>query len=166
MRSARGPLAVVGALALAVVIQTTVFGQLRVGGVAPDVVLLVLILVSLRVRPEVALLAAFTTGLVFDALSSTAMGLRAAVYTLVVYVAIRTRDRADFSALAVAGWVALLTLGGVVLFLVLGTLFAQIALDGGEALRRALLVPILNLVIAMVLIPLIARLLQYSGRTP
>lgn len=164
MSTSRGPLVVAGSLALAVVVQTTVFGRFRVGGVAPDVVLLALILASLRLRSEVALLTAFTAGLAFDALSSTAMGLRAAVYPLIVYVALRTRDRADFSAVAVAGWVALLTVGGVVLFLLLGTIFSQVALDGGEALRRVLLVPLLNLVIAVMLVPLIARLLHASWR--
>lgn len=166
MRAARGPLLVAGSLILALVVQTTVFGRFRLAGVAPDVVLITLVLASLRLRPEAALIAAFAGGLAFDALSSSAMGLRAVVYITVVYLAIRTRERADFSALAVAVWTGLLSLIGVVLFLLVGTIFSQVVLDGGEALRRVLLVPLLNLLIAMALTPLIARLLEPSWRTP
>lgn len=94
------------------------------------------------------------------------MGLRAVVYITVVYIALRTRERADFSTLAVAVWTGLLSLVGVVLFLLVGTIFSQVVLDGEEALRRVLLVPLLNLLIAMALTPLIARLLEPSWRAP
>lgn len=153
-------LAMLGAL----LVQTTLFGRLRVGGVAPDLVIMVLVLATLRLRNEQALLLAFAAGVVFDALSATAIGLRAIAYVTVVYVAIRTRERADFSPFAVAVWLALMTILGVVLFLVVGTLFAQIRVDGGEALQRLVLIPILNLVIALLLSPVIGRLLEPARR--
>ena len=106
-----------------------------------------------------AIIFGFTAGLVFDALSSTALGLRAGVYTAVAFIAIRTIDRMDSSPLSVALWVGLLTISGVVLFLLVGTIFGQVTMDMGEAMRRVILVPLYNLVVALLLAPLSTRLL-------
>jgi rod shape-determining protein MreD len=67
-----------------------------IGGIAPDVVILAVVLFSLRARAETAMLAAFSIGFLFDAVaSSSALGLRAIAYTTVAFVAVKTRDRAD-----------------------------------------------------------------------
>ncbi len=160
MRSLRRPLALLAAVVGSIVLQTTLFGRLQVDGIAPDVVLLTLVLASLRLRTDRALLVAFAAGLVFDALTATAIGLRAFTYTAIVYVARRTHERADFSPAATAVWAAVMTLLGVVLLLTVGTLFGQFDFDGGEAIRRMLLVPLFNLILALVATPVIARLLE------
>lgn len=144
---------------VALVLQTTLLGRVRVGGLMPDLVLLAVLFFAVRHRSEVTLLFGFTSGLVFDALSSTALGLRAGVYAAVAFLAIRTVDRMDSSALTIAVWVGALTLAGVVFFLVIGSIFGQVTMDMGEAMRRVILVPLYNLVIAAVLAPLSSRLL-------
>ncbi len=163
MTSGRTNLFAFGAVAVALVVQTTVFGRLRVFGVAPDVVMLAVIVASLRLRGEVALLLGFLAGLGFDALSSTAIGLRAFVLTAVALMAVRTRHRADIGPLVAAGWAALITLGGIALFVILGSLFGQFDFALGEGVRRVVIVPILNLAIALMLSPIIVRL-QHSVR--
>lgn len=146
---------------LAVVVQTTLFGRVRIGGVAPDIVILALVLMALRARPEVTLLTAFSVGVVVDAVAaSSALGLRAIAYTTVAYVASRTRDRADFGPVAVALWAAAMTLVGIAVIFVVGTLFGQGDMAVGEALRRLLLIPSFNFVIALLLSPLTTRLLD------
>ncbi len=115
MRSLRRPLALLAAVVGSIVLQTTLFGRLNVDGIAPDVVLLTLVLASLRLRTDRALLVAFAAGIVFDALTATAIGLRAFTYTAIVYVARRTHERADFSPAATAVWAAVMTFFGVVL---------------------------------------------------
>lgn len=159
----RSVLVASAAVLAAVVVQTTLFGRLRLAGIAPDVVVLTLVIAALRLRSEALVLLAFTTGLVFDALSSTALGLRGVCYTILAYVAVRTRERADSGPAAVAVWAALLTALAMGLFFGIGTLFGQIAVRGGEAVRQLLVVPVLNLVIALALTPLIDRLLRPSG---
>lgn len=150
---------------LALVLQTTLFGRITIGGLAPDVVLITVLMFAVRSRSEPAILLAFTAGLLFDALSATALGLRAGVYTAVAFLAIRTIDRMDSNPFTVAGWIGLMTLVGVALFLVVGTIFGQVSMDAGEAMRRVILVPIYNLVLASLLAPLSARLLAPARRS-
>lgn len=156
-------LAVVGVLA-ALALQTTLFGRVTIAGVAPDAVLIAVLLFAVRSRSEPAIVFAFVAGLVFDALSVTALGLRAGIYATVAFLGIRTIDRMDSNPFSVAAWVGLMTLAGVLLYLVVGTIFGQVNMDAGEAMRRIILVPIYNLALAVVLAPLSARLLAPSRR--
>lgn len=149
----------------AIVLQTTLFGRLRIAGAAPDLVLLVLLLGAIRLRMEQALFVGFATGIVFDALSATAMGLRAFVYTAAMYLAVRTHARADFSPVATAVWVAIMTGIGTFLHVTVGTLFAQFEIGLGTAAQRTLLIPLYNLAIALLLMPVITRLLEPGGRS-
>ncbi|MEX2279261.1 MAG: rod shape-determining protein MreD [Acidimicrobiia bacterium] len=150
-------LGMVGAL----LVQTTLFGRVRIGGIAPDIVILAVIFFSLRARAETAMLAAFSIGFVFDAVaSSSALGLRAIAYTTVAFVAVRTRDRADLGPLAVAVWAGMMTLVGIATVLLVGTLFGQFSMGFSQAGRRLLLVPLFNAAIAVVLAPFTTRLLD------
>lgn len=165
MTSWRSALGVAALMVGAIVLETTVFGRLNIGGVAPDVVMLVVILLPLRYRPETALLLAFTSGLALDALGSAALGLRAFTLTVVAFIAIRTRERADYSPLAAAVWVMLLTFVGVVLLWLVGTLTAQLRFGGGEALRHILLVPLFTFVVALAIWPILGRLIEPVRRS-
>lgn len=166
MNRYQGGLVVAAAMLVSIMLQTTLFGRITLGGIAPDLVLVVLIISALRLQPTQTLLLGFTAGLVVDALGSHALGLRALSSTVVAYLAVRTRDRADYSPLAAALWVAVLTLVGVLLLLVIGTMFSQLAITGGEAIRRVLLIPLLNLVVALLAWPLLARLQAPARRSP
>lgn len=146
-------------LVVAVVIQTTLFGRIQL--VTPDLVLLLIIILCLtRIRPEVILAIAFTSGLMIDLLGPSALGLRAVVYTTVAYLGIRTRDRAEIGRVAVALWAGALTLVGVILLMLIGTLFGQASLYGDNAFSRLILVPLANLVIAAAVAPIVVRLVD------
>jgi rod shape-determining protein MreD len=103
------PALVIGVTILfAVLVQTTLFARLRV--VTPDLVLLIGIFLSLtRIRPEAVLGVAFISGLVVDLLGASLLGLRAVVYTIVAYIAIRTKERAELGRATIAIWTGLLT---------------------------------------------------------
>ncbi|HEX5694895.1 MAG TPA: rod shape-determining protein MreD [Acidimicrobiia bacterium] len=144
---------------LAVVIQTTLFGRLRV--VTPDLVLLIGILLALtRVRPEAVLGVAFISGLIVDLLGASLLGLLAVVYTVVAYAAIRTRERAELGRVTIAIWAGLLTLVGVVLLILIGTLFGQVSLLGENAVSRMILVPLANLAVAGLVAPTFVRIVD------
>lgn len=150
-------LAPVGLLLVAIVLQTTLFG--RFDFVTPDLVLLLVILMATTdLRREGVLVFGFTGGLLVDLLSSNVVGLRAAVFTVVAYIGIRTVDRVDLGPVAVAIWVAALTLVGVVFFLILGTLFGQGGLIATGLGRRVIFVPVTNLVLSFLVAPLVQRL--------
>lgn len=146
-------------LLIAVVLQTTLFSQTSL--FIPDVVLFMVIMVAAtRTRPEVVLGIAFLSGLTVDLLGAAVLGLRAITFTVVAYLAVRTRDRADIGRFTTGLWVGLLTLGGVLLLVTIGTLFGQTVLLGEGVLRRLALVPIANMILAWMFAPLIVRLLD------
>jgi rod shape-determining protein MreD len=144
---------------VAVLIQTTLFGRLRV--VTPDLVMLVGIMLALtRIRTEAILAVAFVSGLIMDLLGASLIGLRAVVYTTIVYIAIRTKERAELGRVTIAIWAGLLTLLGVVLLLLLGTLFGQAALVGESGVSAMVLVPLANTALAALLAPTFVRLVD------
>lgn len=144
---------------IVVLVQTTLFGRLQV--VTPDLVMLVGILLALtRVRTEAVLAIAFMSGLIMDLLGASLIGLRAVVYTTIAYVAIRTKERAELGRVTIAIWAGLLTLLGVVLLLLLGTLFGQVALVGEGGVSVMVLVPLANTALAALLAPTFVRLVD------
>lgn len=146
-------------LLFAVVIQTTLFGQIRF--VSPDLVMLVVILLALtRIRPELVIGTAFLAGLLVDLLGSSLLGLRAVVFTTVAYIALRTRERAEIGRYATALWAGILTLIGVLLLVLIGTLFGQTSLLGSDVASRLLVVPLANLFLAGLLGPLFVRIVD------
>lgn len=158
MRLPRG-LIVAMILIAAVIIQTTLFGQLRI--VSPDLVMLFVILLALtRIRSELVLGTAFLSGLLVDLLGSSLLGLRAVVFTVVAYIALRTRERAEIGRLATALWAGLLSLLGILLLVLIGTLFGQSSLLGPDVVNRILIVPLANLIVAALFAPLFVRLVD------
>lgn len=154
------PVLVIGLLILlTVVLQTTLFTQTRV--FTPDLVLLLVILLTLtRIRPELVLGLAFLSGLTVDLVGSAVLGLRAMVFTIVAYLAIRTRERAESGRIFTGIWAGLLSLAGVVVLILVGTLFGQTVLLGEGITNRLILVPLSNLILAMIFAPLFVRLVD------
>lgn len=154
------PALVIGVtILLAVLVQTTLFARLRV--VTPDLVLLIGVFLSLtRIRPEAVLGVAFISGLIVDLLGASLLGLRAVVYTIVAYIAIRTKERAELGRATIAIWTGLLTFVGVVLLILVGTLFGQISLLGENAASRMILVPLANVAVAGLLAPTFVRIVD------
>ena len=163
MTSPRPVLITLGLAVAGLVLQATLFR--RFTWLVPDLVVLIVILATLSLRAEVALVIGFLSGALVDvSLASTVLGLRALIYTVVAYLAVRTRRRADSGPLAVGIWTGLLTLVSVVLLVVVGVLFGQSAELGDTMLRRFLEVPITNAVCAALLVGPVTRLLEIGGR--
>ena len=150
------------AAALAVLLQTTLFAQVRLFDVAPDLVMLTVIAVARRLDAEPAVLLGFTSGLAMDLLGSSPLGLRALVLTLIAYATVRTRDRFDINVVATGIAVALLSLLGVALIVVIGTLFGEASFRDPNVFRKILLIPVYNLVLGVVVLPLVT--LVVAGR--
>ena len=146
-------------IVVAVVVQTTLFGQLDL--ITPDLVMLVAILLALtRIRPELTLAVAFVAGLVVDLLSSSITGLRAVVFTVVAYLALRTRERASIGRPAMALWAGFITFVGVVVLVLVGTLFGQTNLLGPDVETRVIVVPLANMLVAGLIAPAFVRLID------
>lgn len=72
-----------------VLAQVVLLGPLSLGGIRPDLFLLLVFLVSQRVSPEAATLLGFMVGLFQDALSGSPLGLRAFTDSLMGFLAAR-----------------------------------------------------------------------------
>ncbi|MGH8935179.1 MAG: rod shape-determining protein MreD [Acidimicrobiia bacterium] len=144
----------------AVLVQTTLFVRFQPLGVAPDLVLLVVVASVRHLGAEPAVLVGFSGGLLADLLGVTPLGLRALVLTVVAFLAVRLRERLEASLPAAALGVALLTLLGEGLFAVIGTLFGRALLSDALIMRKLLLVPLYNLVLAAGVFPLASVALQ------
>ena len=68
-----------------VVLQTTLFPDLRLFGVAPDLVLVATIAVAYRVGPETGAVYGFASGLAIDLFLQTPLGLSALSFATVAY---------------------------------------------------------------------------------
>ncbi len=146
---------------LAVVAQTAMFGDGRINpfGVSPSVVIVVVLACARYLEPEPAVLLGFTGGLLLDLLGGSPLGLWALSYTVVVYVALRFRHRAEDGALVLGVGVVALTLLVNALFLVIGTLFGERFFTSTGFIKDMIVPAFYNLIIAAVVFPLVTRLL-------
>ncbi|MBT8197586.1 MAG: rod shape-determining protein MreD [Acidimicrobiia bacterium] len=153
-----------GFVAIAVILQANLFGPGRIQpfGASPALVMLSVIAVTRYLDEEPALLIGFTGGLLQDLLGSQPLGLWALVLTVVAYATVATRDRVEGLPL-VAGSVALLTIGAMVLFVVLATLFAQDTLQDQALAIKVILPAVYNVAIAGAVLPLATKLLRQPG---
>lgn len=153
------------AVVIAVILQANLFGAARIQpfGASPALVMLTVIAVARYLDDEPALLVGFTGGLLQDLLGGQPLGLWALVLTVVAYVTVTFRDRIEGPPV-VAGGVALLTIGGMVLFVILATLFAQDTVQDQALLRKIILPAVYNVVLAAGVLPLMTRFMRPTGQ--
>ncbi len=149
-----------GAVVIAVLVQTTFFSSVRPFGVAPDLVLLVTVATARRLPVEQALLTGFTAGLLTDLLGSAPLGLHAMSLVVVAFLVVRFRDRLEAHVPTTAVGVAVLTLVGMGLVITVGTLFGEDPVADVSLLRRMALMPVYNLILAALVLPAVNRLLE------
>ena len=142
----------------AALVQTSVFHSLRPFGESPDVVLLTVLVAAVSIKPEAGVLLGFLGGLLLDMLGSAPLGLSALAFTVGAYVAVRSRDRFNYgipAGVLTVGGITFVTLGTNAL---IGTLFGEGTLGNPDIIRTLLLVPIYNMALAVVALPLADRL--------
>lgn len=146
---------------VAVVLQTTLFGEGRLQpfGASPALVTLVVIATVRHLEPERGLLVAFTAGLLMDLLGSSPLGLWAIAMTAVGYVTLRVRRQADRGLLIVAAGVFGLGFFGNALYSIAGTLFGQRTLTDPDILRLMVLPALYTMILAAAVLPGTTRLL-------
>ena len=145
----------------AVILQTTMFGEGRIQpfGAAPNIVTLVVISTVRYLDPEPGILIGFTAGLLLDLLGGSPLGLWAMSMTVVAFVTLRVRRRADEGWLIVAIGVFGLTLLGQVLFAVGGTLFGQRTLNNPSVVQTMILPSLYNMLLAVLVLPGVTMLM-------
>lgn len=157
----RAVLAALGLVLAAAVLQVTLFADVRPLGVAPELPLLMVVVLSQFLRTEPATLVGFLAGLLTDLQGDSLLGSWALVSTVVAFLGTRLATRAEGNPLLLGGGVFALTVIGDLLFLVVGTLFGQHELAGQHLLRTLVLAATYNVVLAIGLIPLTAKAIGF-----
>ncbi len=146
---------------VAVILQTTLFDRyLDPFDVAPDFVLLVVVAASYQLSEEAAMLLGFSAGLLTDLLGNTLLGVWALVLTVAAYVTVRIRPRVEGNTFLTLASIFVLTVGGELLYATLGTLFGQQVFSDVNAFKKVLLAAVYNLILAIGVLPLTARLMR------
>jgi rod shape-determining protein MreD len=146
---------------VAVIMQTTVFGDGRIQpfGSAPNIVTLVVIATVRYLDPEPGILIGFTAGLLLDLLGGSPLGLWAMSLTVIAFITLRVRRRADEGWPIVAIGIFSLTLLGQVLFAVGGTLFGQRTLNNPSVVQTMMLPSVYNTLLAALVLPGVTKLM-------
>ena len=148
MRKHRNTLIAFGLVLVSLVLQTTLFNQVRPFAIAPSVVLLTVIACARYLEPEAALLIGFTAGLLTDLVGGSSLGLWAIAMTVVAFATIKLRHREVDGIVIVALGVFGLTFAGQLLYAIVGTLFGHGTINQPELWKHLVLPALWNVVLA------------------
>jgi len=148
MRRHKNTFIALGLILVAVVLQTTLFAEIRPFAVAPAAVLLTVIACARYLEPEAALLVGFTAGLLTDLLGGSSLGLWAITMTAVAFATVKLRHREVDGILVVAAGVFGLTVAGQLLYAIVGTLFGHSTITQPDLWKHLLLPAVWNVILA------------------
>jgi rod shape-determining protein MreD len=163
VRVIRRVLSIVAIVISAVLLQSTVFAQLRLLGVRPELLFLVTIVIALLEGPNEGAVVGFASGLAQDMFLDQPKGITALTLTLVGYgVGMAKQYIVSPSPLLPTIVVAIGTALGVAFFEVVAFLLGSFDLPATEAVRIALLTAAYNAVLTPILYPLLRRIVEGS----
>jgi rod shape-determining protein MreD len=159
----RRVLAIGAIIVTAVLLQSTVFSQLRLLGVRPELLYLVTILIALQEGPSEGAIVGFTCGLAQDMLLDQPKGITALTLTLLGYAVGMARQYiVSPSPLVPTIVVAIGTAVGVGFYEIVTFLLGQFDAGVTYAVRVALLTALYNAVLTPILSPLLRRIIEGS----
>ena len=147
----------------ALVLQSTLLAQIKLGGAKPDLVFLVTIVLAFLEGPSSGSLAGFVGGMAEDFLLNQPKGITALTLTLVGYsVGMLRQYITSPSPLLPVGLVGSATVGGVLFYGMVSFLLGQLDVGFGYLVRIALLTGLYNAVLTPLLFPLVRRVAESS----
>ena len=147
----------------ALVLQSTVFAQISLGGTKPDLVYLVTIVLAFLEGPSSGAVAGFAGGMVEDFLLNLPKGITALTLTLVGYTVGTIRQFVvSPSPLLPVVVVGAATTAGVLFNQLIAFLLGQLHVGAGEVVKVALLAGLYNAVLTPILFPVIRRVAESS----
>jgi rod shape-determining protein MreD len=147
----------------ALLLQSTLFAQIKLGGAKPDLVFLVTIVLAFLEGPSSGSLAGFVGGMAEDFLLNQPKGITALTLTLVGYAVGMLRQYITTpSPLLPVVLVGTATAGGMLFYGLVSFLLGQLTVSGGFVVRVALLTGVYNAVLTPLLFPVIRRIAESS----
>lgn len=147
----------------ALLLQSTVFAQVKLAGAKPELMYLITIVMAMLEGPGVGAIAGFTAGLAQDFLLDQPKGITALTLTLVGYTVGQVRQYIVTPGpltpvLLVGGFTAL----GILFYGLVAFLLGQLGTGFLFLLRTALLSALYNAVLTPLLYPLLKRVAEAS----
>lgn len=153
------PLKLIGVYLTAIIVQLTVFTDVRVAGVAPELLAMVAVIAGFFAGTERGPIIAFGAGLIWDIYLPTPLGVAAITFALVAFAVASLEEGlfhdSRFQLFVVVGFASGATVIGYAL---LGELVGQRGLVDVEMLRVALLVGVINAALS----PLAAPVMKWA----
>jgi rod shape-determining protein MreD len=147
----------------AVLLQSTVFSQLRLVGVRPELLILVTIIIALLEGPTEGAVVGFVCGLAQDMFLNQPKGITALTLTLLGYaIGMARQFIVSPSPLVPTIVVAIGTALGVAFYEVVSLLLGTFEAPATEAVKIALLTAAYNAVLTPILYPLLRRIVEGS----
>ncbi|MEM8707694.1 MAG: rod shape-determining protein MreD [Actinomycetota bacterium] len=142
---------------VALVVQLTVFVDVRVFGVAPELLAMVAVIAAFFVGPERGPVIAFVAGLLWDVYLPTPLGVSAITFAIVAYV-VATLNEGLFhdTRSQLIGVVAVGSAASVLGYALLGAIVGEGGLISVDLLLIALVVAVFNAVLAPLAAPIMA----------
>ena len=142
---------------VALVIQLTVFVDVRIFGVAPELLVLVAVVAAFFVGPERGPVIAFVAGLLWDVYLPTPLGVSAVVFAVVAFV-VATLNEGLFhdTRTQLVGVVAVGSAASVIGYALLGAIVGEGGLISADLIVIALVVGASNAVLAPIAAPIMA----------
>ncbi|HBH76043.1 MAG TPA: rod shape-determining protein MreD [Acidimicrobiaceae bacterium] len=142
---------------VALVIQLTVFVDVRIFDVAPELLALVAVVAAFFVGPERGPVIAFVAGLLWDVYLPTPLGVSAVVFAVVAYV-VATLNEGLFhdTRTQLVGVVAVGSAASVIGYALLGAIVGEGGLISADLIVIALVVGASNAVLAPIAAPIMA----------
>jgi rod shape-determining protein MreD len=159
----RRVLAITAIIISAVLLQSTVFAQLRLLGVRPELLFLVTIVLALHEGPSDGAIVGFVCGLSQDLLLNQPKGITALTLTLLGYsVGLARQYIVSPSPLVPTIVVAIGTAIGLAFYEVVAFLLGEFQGTMSEAIKVALLAALYNAVLTPIVSPLLRRMVEGS----
>jgi rod shape-determining protein MreD len=156
----------VASVVTALLLQLTVVGRLPLPGVAPDLVLVLVVAYALAEGPMSGLVTGWSAGLVADALAAHELGRLALAYAVAGYVTGMLQDETERSTLQPFGAVALGALLALGTYLAVGILLGDPRITA-YAVGRSLVSSVpYDVVLTPFVVPLVAGLVRRLDTDP
>jgi rod shape-determining protein MreD len=158
--------AVIVVIVTALLLQSTVFAQLRLLGVRPELLYLVTILVAFLEGPGEGAVIGFISGFAQDLLLNEPKGILALTLTLLGYtIGMLRQFIVSPSPFLPVILVALGTAGGVLFYVTVSFLLGNFDSSIGFAVRVALLSALYNAILTPIVFPVLRRVFEGSRPT-
>lgn len=153
------PARVAAVILAALTLQVTFFSTFSFEGARPDVMVLLAVLAGYLAGPERGAIVGFASGMAFDVVLSTPLGLSALVYTLVGYgVGAATSGMVRSSRLAPVAIAAGGSAVAMIAYALLGSIVGVATFDGAPLTAIVVYVAVINAALA----PLAVRALSWA----